>query len=667
MLTPAPAYGRPGNALPGSVVALPLPPSAPTPPSAAAPLLDDLLLLVQGMEAAVFVIDQDERYLRVVAGRFPLLAPPELLLGQQMAELLPADVLDLVRPAMQAAQQSGEEALVRYDLTLPGPHGEVRHFEARFVRRPAGGVLVAVFDITDRVRADVQRRARERHFQALIERSSDVLYALDRDLRITMWSPGAERALGWSTAEALGQPGLDYIHPEDRERIVPPRLHGPSGTSEVRQFRVRHRDGSYRDLDAIVRDLLDDPDIAGIVVNAQDVTEQRRMEARAAEAQKLESIGRMAGGIAHDFNNLLTVIMGCGDMLQQAIQTGRPPDPVDVDEILAASRRARELTTQLLAFARRQIVSPSPVDLDGFLRHDARVLQRFLGEDLLLRVDPAPGPRWTCIDPSQLHQIVLHLAINAREAMPLGGELRLATDRVQISQDEADQAEGLKAGAYVCLRVKDQGPGIPPEVREHLFEPFFTTKAMGRGTGMGLATVYGIARQNGGAVRVESAPGLGSTFVVLLPERLPEGAPRVGAGGSPPTSGPKTVLVVDDDPSVASIAARALREGGYRVLLAHDGPSALALAAETPDLDLLLTDVVMPGMSGRLLAEHLLVQRPGLPVIFMSGYPHDGGMDDSGSEPPSSPGQLNLLPKPFTPPDLLARVRDALVRTPPSA
>lgn len=627
------------------------------------PLLEDLLMLVEGMEAAVFVIDEQERYLRLKAGRLPLLAPPQEILGRTLAEVMPPALLPPVRAAIARAHAMGEEVLVPYDLMLPRPSApdgpaELRHFEARLVPRPAGGVLVVAFDVTDRVEVESRRVARERLFQALIERSSDVLYALDRDLVITLWSPGAERALGWSASEAIGKHGMDYIHPEDRGRIVvPPPPGGQVGAAETHHYRARHKNGTWRQLEATVRNLLEDTDIQAVVVNAQDVTEQRRMEAQAAEARKLDSIGRLAGGVAHDFNNLLTVIMGCGEMLQQAIGAGMPPDPVDVEEILSASRRARELTGQLLAFARRQMANPAPVDVDRFLREEVPAMRRLVGGDMSLTVTPADAPRWTRIDPSQLHQVVLNLAVNARDVMPMGGELHLSTERVWIADDDAAQAEGLKPGAYICLRVADQGPGIPPEVRAHLFEPFFTTKERGRGTGMGLATVYGIARQNGGTVRVDSTATGGSAFLVLLPERMPEAPAPHAVPTTPIRRGQQTVLVVEDDPAVASIAARALREGGFRVLLAHDGPAAMALADRTDDLDLLLTDIVMPGMSGPQLSDRLLQDRPELPVIFMSGYPADALISRVGRMP------VDLLSKPFSPADLVARVRAALRST----
>jgi CheY-like chemotaxis protein len=360
--------------------------------------------------------------------------------------------------------------------------------------------------------------------------------------------------------------------------------------------------------------------------------------------------------VAHDFNNLLTVVLSCAEALLQDLGEGHP-GAEDVREIRGAGERARDLTRQLLAFARRQVIAPVVLDLNDLLGDSEKLLGRVLGEDVELAVQLTPGLWPVRCDPAQIQQVVLNLAVNARDAMPRGGKLTLETSNLVLDEQHAAEMPGLAPGPHVLLAVSDSGQGMTPEARAHLFEPFFTTKPPGQGTGLGLATVYGIVRQSGGHVRVHSEAGRGTTFRIYLPRT--DAAP---APGSPPprparsARGDETVLVVEDDPRVREVTVRALRGAGYRVLAAGDGREALAVAAaEAGPIDLLLTDVVMPELGGRQVAEALGSRHPAPRVLFVSGYTQDTivhhGVLDAGVE---------FLPKPFTASVLLARVREVL-------
>ena len=383
----------------------------------------------------------------------------------------------------------------------------------------------------------------------------------------------------------------------------------------------------------------------------RDVTEQRRLERQLAESQKMESVGRLAGGVAHDFNNLLTVVMCCSDAMREDLAAGRAVDAEDVDNVRSAGERARDLTRQLLAFASRQVVAPDVLDLNEVLRGTEKLLRRLLGEGVVLSTRLQPSLWRVRCDPAQLEQVILNLAVNARDAMPEGGRLLLETAN---AKGEEVPAHLVAADSdWVRFSVRDTGAGMAPEVKAHVFEPFFTTKPTGRGTGLGLATVYGIVKQNGGHIVVESDPALGTTFEIFLPrcaaEKVPRPAPPAEDGLRP---GVGTVLLVEDDPGVRDVAARALRDGGYRVLAASGAGEAMELAARSPGpVDILVTDVVMPGVNGRALAEELVLRRPSMRVLYLSGYADDilgrHGVLEAGVE---------FLAKPFTPASLIAKV-----------
>ncbi len=448
------------------------------------------------------------------------------------------------------------------------------------------------------------------------------------------------------------------VDPADRQRLVDGLR--ASGVVENLEARFRFKDGRTILGLMSARILLLDG-VPHILSVTRDITAMRQAEAersRLAEqlgqSQKLEAIGQLAGGVAHDFNNLLTVILGCASTLKADLPAGFGHLADDLGQIEEAGQRARDLTRQLLAFARKQPVVKSSIDLNRVVEGSEKLLRRVLGEHIELDVALDPGLWWLQGDVGQLEQVILNLAVNARDAMPDGGTLFLSTS------NRRGAAPGVAAepdpGEFVQLAVRDTGIGMSPEVRGRLFEPFFTTKSPGRGTGLGLATVYGIVKQWGGFIHVESSPGAGSLFEVGFPRTQASPASAEPLPGPARAGGTETVLLVEDEPAVRRVAARVLRLGGYRVLVAEGGPAALRLLAEeSRPVDLLVTDVVMPGMSGRVLAEQVRSRSGATRVLFVSGYAldlvGDGGALDGGDE---------LLEKPFTTEALLARVRALL-------
>jgi nitrogen-specific signal transduction histidine kinase len=388
-----------------------------------------------------------------------------------------------------------------------------------------------------------------------------------------------------------------------------------------------------------------------------DLTERRQLEDQLRQAQKMEAVGRLAGGVAHDFNNVLTVVKSFSEFLLEDLDK-LDPRRADVEEIAKAADRAAALTRKLLAFSRKQVMRPEPLDLNGVVAGMEKMLQRLLGEDMHIVTALEPQLMTVEADPSSIEQVILNLAVNARDAMPEGGILTITTRNEVL--DRTDAAWGVRPGQYAALCVGDTGHGMDATTQARAFEPFFTTKPQGAGTGLGLAMVYGIVKQSGGHVIVRSKPGEGTTFTVYLPQLEAEG-PRAPAaegepGGAGRVGGGETVLVVDDEEAVRSGTRRALERAGYAVIPATDGSDALRLLTEHHGtVDLVVTDVMMPGLGGRELVGRLKIVRPNLRVLFISGYTEEGVRKQGVLEP----GAV-YLEKPFTPEGLLRKVREAL-------
>jgi nitrogen-specific signal transduction histidine kinase len=386
----------------------------------------------------------------------------------------------------------------------------------------------------------------------------------------------------------------------------------------------------------------------------RDLTERKQLEAQLRQAQKMEAVGQLAGGVAHDFNNVLTGITG---YTQLALRRVAPEDPSRhyIEEIQSAAFRATNLSRQLLAFSRQQVMSPRVIDLRAVVTDLSKMLRRLIGEDIELSVTTGSEVAQAKADPGQIEQVIVNLAVNARDAMPEGGKLHIDVTTTEPQQRLPRQV-GLRPGPYVVLTVSDTGTGMTAAVRAHIFEPFFTTKEPGRGTGLGLATVYGIVTQSGGHIHVDSTPGKGSAFHIYLPrvaQTQDAAAQRVVTASS--FAGTETILLVEDDDTVRHVNAEQLRVEGYRVLSARNGDEALDLSRSTGNIDLLVTDVVMPGVNGRDLAVALLRQHPKLKVLFVSAHPQATALP-----PGQAPAQALFLQKPFRPGELARKVRGAI-------
>ena len=561
---------------------------------------------------------------------------------------------------VQMAAFGGRE-VTGYEMDVVAQDGTTTHLfgNATPLRDAEGktfGAVGAFVDVTE------VRRAHER-LMALVSNSADVLVVIDREARVKFVSPNARSVVGLNVAQVEGEVGLEFIHPDDREqclRVLTDVLAAPDATGRV-EVRLLDGAGSWRLIEATGRNLLHNRAVDGVVLNVRDVTVQRQTEEQLRHAQRMESVGRLAGGVAHDFNNLLTVIMAAVSEMRTATEANTPIASDLVDDVDDATNRARDLTRQLLLFARKQVVAPVPLDLNDVVANTLNLLRRTLGEDVKVVVALHDGLGLTHCDPGQASQVLMNLAVNARDAMPRGGTLTIETRNVNLTPADAALDPELRPGSWVQLLVRDSGIGIPPEVRAHLFEPFFTTKPRGQGTGLGLATIHGIVAQSKGFVAVRSEPGQGSAFEVYLP-RADASVRLSGVSGAEkrPSAGTETVLVVDDEPFVLDAAGRTLRNAGYEVLMAREGRQALDLkVGDIRRLHLLVTDVVMPGLSGGQVAVGLRAFHPNLPVLFMSGFTDDAVTLEGLREP-----NTHFIGKPFSPEELLARVRAVLGSAP---
>ncbi len=555
------------------------------------------------------------------------------------------------RARMEAAVAEAAARGTPYDLELPFTAANGDRKWVRAVCRPVlDGTRVV------RLRGTLQDITAQKHSETALQRfmqaSPIILYALALEPngeRLVRLEGDLERLTGWKPSEVdAGDWWRRNIHPEDLERVL---AHNPMPYDLehlVIDFRFRRADGRYMWLHDERRLVRDAAGRANEVVGSwSDITERVELEMQLRQSQKLEAIGQLAGGIAHDFNNLMTVVIGTSDILDGML----PLDPALaslVDDIRVAGERAATLTRQLLIFSRKQVLQPVAIDVNDAVRGLDRILRRLIGEDIAVRCELVEGAGHVVADPGQLEQMLINLAVNARDAMTRGGTLTVRT-----SLEDGTGTHNALDTAHVCITMTDTGHGMAPEVLNRVFEPFFTTKPAGRGTGLGLAVVFGIVKQSGGHITVESTPGVGTTFRLFLPRT---NAPRAQAAASTAlVRGTETVMVVDDEEGVRRVAAVMLARSGYRVIEASSPEDALAKAGPELALDLLLTDVVMPGMGGPALADALRASRPRLKVLFMSGY-----IDDALERHGLEQLQHSLILKPFTPRDLAARVRRTL-------
>jgi PAS domain S-box-containing protein len=532
------------------------------------------------------------------------------------------------------------------------------------------GVVVArqVAAVRENVRLLKEREERrsEERFRSLVQHSSDVITVLEPDLTVTFESPSVRAVFGYEPEGLVGRDVLSFLGEDERQRgaeFFAALVREPGATATV-EWRIRHADGAWLNVETVAANLLEDPNVRGIVLNSRNVTERKRAEEALRESeeqlrqsQKMEAVGRLAGGVAHDFNNLLAVINGYSDLLLRRWPDEDEAGRLKLEEVRKAGERATKLTRQLLAFSRKQVLQPVVLDLNSVVSDMDKMLRRLISEDIEVRALLAPQLGRVKADPGQIEQVILNLAVNARDAMPSGGRLTIETRDVELDENYARAHKSVKAGPYVMLAVTDTGTGMDSSTQARIFEPFFTTKGSGKGTGLGLSTVYGIVRQSGGNVWVYSEPGRGTTFKIYLPRVDAVAAPRAARTAPELRRGTETVLLVEDEEGVRELTREILEENGYKVVSARDGREALRLSeASDEPIQLLLTDVVMPHMGGRELADRLAPAQPQMRVLFMSGYTDDAilhhGVLDRGTA---------LIEKPFTTEALTNKIRETLM------
>ncbi len=519
------------------------------------------------------------------------------------------------------------------------------------------GVIV---DVTDRKNAEAELRKREDRFRLLIENASDIVTVINTEGIIRFQSPSVTRILGYQPEEMVNRSAFDFLHPDDLSRVTSAlkNAFANPGLPVSVEYRKHHSDGTWRYLQSVGRSIAGESPEGFLILNSRDISETRKLEEQFRQSQKMEAIGQLAGGVAHDLNNILTVVHMQLDMLKH----GDPLTPIQADSVLdieKASRRAADLTRQLLMFSRRQAAMKHDLDLNAVVTNITKMLQRILGEDVAMHISYAPQPLPVHADSGMLDQILLNLAVNSRDAMPVGGKIVIETSVAEFDEFAATQKQYARIGRFACLSVSDTGKGIPPEILPRIFEPFFTTKDIGKGTGLGLATVFGIVQQHNGWINAYSEVGKGTTFRMYLPlqkeaEEVVAETTFVAKGGD------ETILLVEDEQSLRVLVRNVLTRLGYRVLEATTGLTAVEVWKEhRDDIKLLLTDLVMPdGMTGKQLAEVLVQENPDLKVIYTSGYSRDiagqGFILQDG---------VNFLSKPFQAAKLAQAVRNSLDAT----
>ena len=605
----------------------------------------------------IFMLDGDCRVRRANRAASELVGLPfSELVGRACAEI----VGPLSRPIPDCPHQD------LFAATEPGgvrtsPQGQVFESSCAPVRDATGtlrGCVHVLRDVSEWQRAEQAIRESERKYRELIEHTSYGVFRSTQDGRFLEVNPALVKILGYASKEevlALNAATDVYRNPPDRLAVLQDYALG-SGFRRG-DLEWKRKDGSIASLRTSGREVRDGGGNAQYYeVMVEDVTQQRALEDQLRQAQKMEAVGRLAGGVAHDFNNLVAVIMGNADLLLDLLPAGEKTTQ-RVSDIKAAAKRAAELTQRLLAFSRKQVLEPRVIDLNSVIRDTGKLLVRLLGEDITVvtRLEPHLGA--VKADPAQIEQAFMNLVINARDAMPGGGTLTIESGNVELDEMYCRGHDAVVPGPYVMLAVSDTGTGMDEETKARVFEPFFTTKELGRGTGLGLAMVYGFVRQSGGAIWVYSEPGQGATFKIYLPRveaREPRFAPDTREAGCP--GGTETILIVEDEAALLQLNAEVLRSVGYRVLCAANGSEALNVAALHPGrIDLLLTDVVMPDLSGHEVAQRMREIRPGIPALYTSGYTRDdilrrGVMDDA----------VGFLQKPFTRETLTGKVRAVL-------
>jgi PAS domain S-box-containing protein len=635
--------------------------------------------LLEALPDAIVAVDRDGTIVQVNSQAQELFGyDRDELIGHSVDMLVPETYRRRHHHHRESYAQTPKTRRMGADLDLYGRRRNGSEFPVEISLSPVstekgGFVLSAIRDITDRKKiAEELRRANEELYRrtaeqlgeyrsrlaSIIDSSEDAILSKDLNGTIMSWNKGAERIYGYTPEEVIGKP-ISVLTPADRPDEISEILRKiASGESIDHYESVRvTKDGRHLDLSISVSPLRNAiGEVVGASAIARDITGQKRAEAHLRQAQKMEAIGRLAGGVAHDFNNILGIINACTEFLRDRIDPASEPS-VYVENIRKAIDRGTSLTRQMLAFSRTSAIQPRILDLNERLREISKLLRPLLGDDVEILLLPR-SPAVVEADPGQLDQIVVNLAVNARDAMPRGGKFILETGAVRFDEEFATKHSAMPAGKYVLLAVSDTGSGMDEATVSGIFEPFFTTKEAGKGTGLGLATVYGIVKQSGGHILVYSEPGHGTTFKIYLPSA--EHKLGLAAKSEVETVSPKrqgtTIMLVEDDEIMRSLTRQLLQEHGYTVIEADDGKSALeGVQSNSGAIDLLLTDVVMRHMSGPELAERLSASHPALKVVYMSGYTGELMANREVLKP-----GVTLLEKPFSRNALLNTIHAAL-------
>lgn len=626
-------------------------------------------LLVQSVtDYAIYMLDVEGHVTSWNAGarRFKGYEAEEII-GQHFSRFYTAEERqrEIPRIALETAEREGRFEAEGWRVRKDGTR-----FWANVVidpiRDPVGnliGFAKVTRDLTERRAAEEELRRSEQRFRLLVQGVTDyAIYLLDTTGLVSSWNAGAERFKGYAAEEIIGQHFSRFYPEEDQAAGSPDRALETSrreGRFEAEGWRIR-KDGSRFWASVVIDPIRDDDgELIGFAKVTRDLTEKRAIEEQLRQSQKMEAVGQLTGGLAHDFNNLLTGISGSLEMMQMRLAQGRTGD---FDRYFLAAqgavKRAAALTHRLLAFSRRQTLDPKPTNVNRLLSGIEELVRRTVGPGIQVEVVGASGLWPTLIDPNQLENAIINLCINGRDAMPEGGKLTIETSNKWLDERAARQQD-LPVGQYVSVCVTDTGTGMSPEVIAKAFEPFFTTKPLGEGTGLGLSMIYGFARQSGGQVRIYSEIGEGTTMCLYLPRHDQDTLAEEDEGIAPrtePIGDGQVVLVIDDEPTIRMLVAEVLTESGYAVIEAVDGPSGLRLLESNARIDLLITDVGLPGgMNGRQVADAARVTRPDLKVLFITGYAENAaigrGRLDNG---------MFILTKPFQMEVLAGRIREII-------
>jgi PAS domain S-box-containing protein len=549
------------------------------------------------------------------------------------------------------------ERILRVECRIVRKDGEVRWVsDRRQMIYDEGGMLLCVdglcMDISEQKRAEEERR----RLAAAVEYAADAIMVTDAEWIVRYVNPAFEKVTGYAKREVLGR--IPYFLAAGGENIrvylgIKDKIR--SGTPWKGRLKNRRKDGMLLEHDTVISPIRDSGGkVVNHVVASRDITREVQLEKQAQTAQRMEAVGTLAGGIAHDFNNALTGIIGFADLLRMRLEK-EPKLQGDVDEILKCAERASTLTRQLLAFARRQVIEPVSLGLNTVVRDLSRLMKKVSGEQIEVRIRLTEGIPTIFADRGQLEQVLLNLCLNSRDAMPDGGEFLVSTDAVVWEGERVEDSAVMPAGQYVLLAVADNGSGMDDATRKRVFEPYFTTKAPGKGTGLGLSMVYGIVKQNGGFVFLDSRPGEGTTFRIYFPASEGVSEEKEEKKEASVKGGAETILLAEDEETVRNLAERSLRGYGYEVLVARDGAEAVALCEAHPEIAIAVLDVVMPRMGGKEALDDMRRRRPDLKALFTSGYSTDRIHESFVLLP-----GIEFLPKPYGPASLARRVRQVL-------